>query len=134
MPCATGIVGGLQRFPDKARHLVTTKTRYPWRYCSKRKTYRHSTAEKQALTAQRKERKLSYHNALHLATEAIQNEAKKLHEQFGGHSVDYYMRQIMQTSHIHKKSRSVNKWNIYLRQEVKRINDGRPYFTISDCC
>lgn len=89
--------------------------------------------KKKAIAAQHKERKLNYRKALYQATEAIQTEAKKLHEQFDGHGVDYYMMQIMQSSHIQKKTWLVNKWNVYLRQEVKCINDGRLHLMIFGC-
>lgn len=35
MACNTGAVGGLLHFSNKARHISTTKTQYPWRYQSK---------------------------------------------------------------------------------------------------
>jgi hypothetical protein len=120
----SGIVGGLLRFSNKTRHLVVTKERYPWHYCAKRKSYCRSTAEKQALAPRCKEHKLSYKEALQQATKAVRDEAEWLKEQSGGHSVDYYIVEIMQTSHIQKKGRSINRWNAYLRNEVKHINSG----------
>lgn len=55
---------------------------------------------------------------------AVKAQAAQLNEQFGGHSTEYYEKEIMQRSRITTGKRSVNRWNVYLRDEVKKTNDG----------
>jgi hypothetical protein len=71
------------------------------------------------------DRKTAYCDALSQVSDVILNEAVKLREQFGTHSVDYYLKDIMQHSRLSKEKWSVSGWNVFLRQEVKHINDGK---------
>jgi hypothetical protein len=118
------ILEGPARYSSRKAALLTSKQRLPWRQRAKRKTIKKSTAEKKTLAEQRLNRKIAYRQALADATETIHNEAIKLHEQFGGHSIEYYREQLMQHSRLGKKRRLVNGWNVFLRNEVKRMNDG----------
>jgi len=115
---------GPARFSSRMRTAATNKARLPWRNRTKHKTYQRTSVEKKALAEKRRNNKKSYHEALAAAYAAVQEEAVKLKEQFGAHSVQYYMEEIMQQSRLTKHKRSVNSWNVYLRNEVKRINDG----------
>ena len=103
--------------------LATSRSRLPWRHRTKRQTFKRSATEKAALAEKRHNRKIAYHEALTKAAESIYNEAIKLHELFGGHSIEYYLEELMQHSRLSKKKRTVNSWNVFLRNEVKRIND-----------
>lgn len=101
-------------------------TRALSRYRSKRNTtIKKSPADKKALADARKGRKLSYHDALDSASAVILLEARKLHDQFGQHDVDYYLEEIMQHSRLGKGKRNINLWNVFLRQQLALYNDGQ---------
>lgn len=91
----------------------------------KRKTFKKTPAEKQTLKAQRRDRKLSYNEALSAAAEVLYDEAVKLREQFGQHSVEYYLEELMQRSRISKGTRGVSRWNVFVRDETVRRNEGQ---------
>lgn len=80
--------------------------------------------QKAQLQAKRKQRKKDLNDALTEARRRIWDEARKLREQFGTHTEQYYYEQLLQTSRLAKSTRKVNRWNAYLHQEVKRINEG----------
>ncbi|KAG2101885.1 uncharacterized protein F5147DRAFT_776541 [Suillus discolor] len=54
------------------------------------------------------------------------DQATALQERFGRHSIEYYYEEIMQQSHLLKKTRKVNKWNVFIKQEVQCINSDLP--------
>lgn len=117
--------GGPARFKSRSRTaLLTTKTRLPWRRRASRVVYKKTLAEKKALVEKRRLHRTTYREALHEASRAVKSQAVQMHAKFGAHSVDYYEKEIMQRSRITKGSRSVNRWNVYLRNETKRMNDG----------
>jgi serine protease inhibitor len=72
--------------------------------------------------------KASYNKALDAAYAIVHVETMKLKEQFGANSKQYYMEEIMQLSWGRKNRRSINNWNVYLRNEVKCLNDGKLIF------
>lgn len=55
----------------------------------------------------------------------LYNEAVKLREQFGQHPVDYYLEELMQRSRVAKGTRGVSRWNVFLRDETIRRNEGQ---------
>ena len=117
--------------PARMRMASTQKTRLPWRYRTKRKVYKRTATEKKMLAEKRQKHKASYNEALDAAYAIVHEEAVKLKEQFGAHSEQYYMEEIMQLSRLGKKNRqTVNNWNVYLRNEVKRLNNGKLMFLV----
>ncbi|KAG2370353.1 hypothetical protein BDR07DRAFT_1370890 [Suillus spraguei] len=42
----------------------------------------------------------------------------------GGHNIEYYYREILQYARRTKNKRSLSRWNAFVRQEIKHINDG----------
>lgn len=116
-----------QRYASRVYTVpLVTRTRAPWRYRNKRKlVIKKSAADKKALAHAREGRKVSYHEALDTASSVILLEARKLHDQFGQHSVDYYLEELMQHSRLGKGKRTVNLWNVYLRQRLAAYNDSK---------
>ncbi|KAG2361430.1 hypothetical protein BDR07DRAFT_1242232, partial [Suillus spraguei] len=49
-----------------------------------------------------------------------------LHEKFSCHSVDYYFKEIMQRSRLRKGTCKANKWNAFVKKEVKHHNAALP--------
>jgi hypothetical protein len=119
-------------FSSRMQFAATNRARLPWRHRTKCKIYQQSSVEKKQLAEKRHKNKADYNDALAAASSVLQEEAAKLKEQFGAHSVQYYMDEIMQSSQLAKKKRSVNCWNVYLRNEVKHLNDGQSYLS-QDC-
>jgi hypothetical protein len=79
---------------------------------------------KKQLAEKCRKNKVDYNDALAAASSVLQEEAVNLKEQFGAHSVRYYMDEIMQLYRLVKQKCSVSSWNVYLRNEVKCLNDG----------
>lgn len=69
-----------------------------------------------------------YKSALSEAQATIMAEAMKLWEQFGGHSVDCYYKEIIQCSQLNCGKWKVMWWNMYLKWKVHHLNDGRLVF------
>lgn len=86
--------------------------------------YKRSSADKKCLTEKRAKHRETYNEALEATSVAMQDQAEILMEMFGGHDAEYYMGEIMQHSRLSKGTRTVNKWNAYLRSKVRRMNDG----------
>jgi hypothetical protein len=120
---------GLRRLVSQQRKLKTNKVRQPWRHRTKRTYLRKTPAEKAALAAKRLGHRQSYQTALAKARAVVMDEAIKLKEQFGAHSVDWYFEAIMQQSRISKTKRAPSRWNAYLRQEVKAANNGMQIYS-----
>ncbi|KAF7970292.1 hypothetical protein HWV62_24416 [Athelia sp. TMB] len=108
------------------RTQISTKTRLPWRHRTQRKVSKRTGAEKKQLAKQRRENKERYNNALEASFQVILGEARKLREEFGAHSEQYYLEEIMQRPKIVQSHRGVNRWNVFLREEVKCMNDELP--------
>ena len=56
-------------------------------------------------------------------TSLVHDKAVKLHAQFGGHSIDYYLKDIVQETAA-TPSHKVSGWNVFLHQEAKCLNEG----------
>lgn len=116
---------GPARFKSRSRTaLLTTRNRLPWRRRASRLIYKKTPAEKKKLADKRLQHRVSYREALHDASLAVKAQAVQINEKFGGHSVDYYEKELMQRSRLTTGKRSINRWNVYLRNEVKEANDG----------
>jgi hypothetical protein len=114
----------LQRLRSFTRKAAKSKARFAW--CSRRKRayLKKTPLEKANVAAKRLERKVSYGAALQEARGVLIQQATLLREKFDTHSMEWYFEDILQRSHLGKGHRKINRWNIYLRAEVKRINDG----------
>ncbi|KAG1902815.1 uncharacterized protein F5891DRAFT_1185945 [Suillus fuscotomentosus] len=87
------------------------------------------SSQKKALAEKCLKRKTDYHTALAEAQDILMQEAVKMHEMLGSHTVDYYYEAIIQTSHMTKHQRACNLWNTYLHAEVKSIT--KHYLTMN---
>ncbi|EIW73884.1 hypothetical protein CONPUDRAFT_160605 [Coniophora puteana RWD-64-598 SS2] len=108
----------LGKYPAKSR---TTKARRPYRWRSK-PTFKTTPAQRKALAIRRKSFRLQYRDALKECRSKIRDMAKKLRERFGKHSEDHYYREILQDSRLVRHARKISRWNVYQRQEMKRLN------------
>ncbi|KAH7904201.1 hypothetical protein BJ138DRAFT_1239951 [Hygrophoropsis aurantiaca] len=106
------------------RYLKSTKSsvRTPWRHRMKTKALKRTPAENKVLKDKREAHRTEYQEALADAQAVITQEAVKLRERFGSHSIEYYFEAIIQSSRIKKTKRSENRWNAFVRAETKRIN------------
>jgi hypothetical protein len=106
-----------------------------WRRRTKRITIAKTPVEKARIAKQQREKKAAYEAAYLQAEAVIMEEATKLSEKFGKHTPQQCYRKLMQRARITQKKRSVNAWNVYLREEVKRRNDGKcPVFFLATIC
>ena len=78
---------------------------------------------KAALKSLCRVRRSDYQAALLDARSRIKEDAQKLRDRFGVHSVDYYEKAILQHRTGLKPPRTVSPWNAYLSREAKRLND-----------
>lgn len=120
------VIEGLQRLSSKFRKLATNKTRKA-SHRTKHAVIRRTPQEKAQIAASRRAHRASYLEALNDARNSIMEQAAHLKETFGGHSIEYYLEAILQRSRLAKSTKAPNRWNAYLRQEVKRINDGESF-------
>lgn len=111
---------GVSRYSTRSK--ISTKTRIPWRHRTQR-TAKRTHAQKQHLAKQRRDNKERYNDALDASFQVILGEARKLREEFGAHSEQYYLEELMQRPKLARSRRSVNRWNVFLREEVKQLND-----------
>ena len=116
---------GLRRLVSQQRKLSTSKARKPWRHRAKRTPLRKTPAEKAEAAAKRRDHKVSYNEALSKARGIVMEQATLLREEFGGHTVEWYFEEIMQRARMTKSKRETSRWNAFLRNEVKCMNDGK---------
>lgn len=115
----------LQRYASARRKLTTALKRQPWRHRAKRRALRRTSTEKQALKAKRREKKEAYSKALEEARAAMWEQAALMRERFGSHTLEYYVREIMQDARLNKTRRAPSRWNAFLSLEVQRLNQGQ---------
>jgi hypothetical protein len=118
---STGL--GVQRYLGRRKNSLTARTRTPWRHRIKAKYYTPTPAEKATRKAERRARKELRAKAFDSASAAVMQEAVRLHETLGSATVTQCYEELCQRSQL-KTKRAKSRWNAYLRQEVKKINDG----------
>src|SRR3984957_7482562 len=114
---------GPQRYSLDARNSVGPK-RVAWRRRTKRAQIQKTPMEKARIAATRKARKALYNNAFTDPESTIVEHAQKISEKFGLKDTDSTYRELMQRSRIASTKRSKSRWNAFLREEVKKRNDG----------
>lgn len=94
-------------------------------------------ALKENLAKERAVRQKEYQLALKEARDTVQQHALQLHSGFGAHSVDYYVREILQRGRLEGGRRKTSRWNAFVHHEMKLRNAGTsfvvPVPTPSDC-
>ena len=116
--------GGLRRLVSQQRKFSTNKIWKPWRHRTKRTILQKMPAEKAEAAAKRSNYRQSYNDALSKARGIVMEQATLLREEFGGHTAEWYFEEIMQRACMSKSKRSTSRWNAFLWNEVKSINDG----------
>ncbi|OSC99714.1 hypothetical protein PYCCODRAFT_1372588 [Trametes coccinea BRFM310] len=125
------------------RDAATERTKYmtrlarkPYKNRIKRPRVKKTPAERKLLADKRRENREKYAQALQTARQAVAEQALVLKAQFPGHSEDYYEKEILQLSRVAKGKRKTNRWNAFLRNELKKLNDtlpeGAPRYTSTD--
>jgi hypothetical protein len=89
-------------------------------------------AEKAEAAAKRSNYRQSYNDALSKARGIVMEQATLLREEFGGHTAEWYFEEIMQRARMSKSKRSTSRWNAFLQNEVKSINDGDVFSPFPD--
>ncbi|KAG6874640.1 hypothetical protein C0992_007149, partial [Termitomyces sp. T32_za158] len=79
-----------------------------------------TTADKCDAAKKRCKQCVSYQEACNAAAERLEEEAIKLHAEFGS----WYKEDILQLDHLKTESQGVSHWNVFVRAEAKRINGG----------
>lgn len=108
---------------ESQRKYVTRLPRKPYKARNK-VTIQKTPAEKEAVTAQRSDRREKILDALASAREMVTEEARKMQTQFGHHDKKYYQHQILQQAHLSSTQRKTNRWNAFLKHEFDKANDG----------
>lgn len=98
-------------------------------YSNPRKRTRRARAPvtpalREALATQRKERRNEFSQALKEARDTVGKHALHLREAFGGHSTEYYAQEILQRGRTERSRRKPNRWNAFLRDELRKVNEG----------
>lgn len=114
-----------KRLTSGKRKLPGSRNRLPFRHRTKRAVLPKTPLEKASLAAKRLNHRRAYNDALARAREVLTDQATILRNEFGGHSIQYYLQEICQMSRIVKSGRrNESSWNAFLRSEVKKVNDG----------
>jgi hypothetical protein len=114
---------GPQSYSLDARRSGGSK-RHAWRRRTKRTQIQKTPMEKARIAAVKKARKDLYNKAFMDAGASIFDHAKILSETFGLKDADRSYQELMQRARIANTKRSKSRWNAFLRDEVKRRNDG----------
>jgi len=114
---------GPQRYSLDARNSVGPK-RVAWRRRTKRAQIQKTPMEKAHIAATRKAHKALYNNAFTDAKSTIVEHTQKISEKFGLKDTDSTYWELMQQSRIASTKHSKSRWNAFLREEVKKRNDG----------
>ncbi|KAG6901167.1 hypothetical protein C0995_016183 [Termitomyces sp. Mi166 len=75
---------------------------------------------------ERSDTKATYQQALQEAQDHVHMLAEGLQSQFQKHSVEYYYKEIMQTSCLQKKRKKAGSWNAFVSIEMQWINAELP--------
>ncbi|GBE88966.1 hypothetical protein SCP_1403740 [Sparassis crispa] len=114
---------GLQCLANKKWKV--SKKRFSWCCRYKLRIIQRTEIEKALLKAKRDEHQKTYFQALQEARDEISKQAERLRDVFGSHTTEYYYKEIMQATRLMWKKRKANRWNVYLRKEVQRKNEGK---------
>lgn len=76
------------------------------------------------LAKRREERRAEYTLALKAAQDTVYKHAVQLRETFGGHSVEYYVQEILQRGRLERLRWKTSRWNAFLRQQLRTRNAG----------
>ncbi|KAG6852475.1 hypothetical protein C0991_011675 [Blastosporella zonata] len=112
-----------QRLLSASREKDKRRFRSPWRTQTQKKVQKATSAEKTKKKLERLAAKRTYQEALRDSHVEIVGMAEKLRQQFGKHSLEYYLQELMQTSRVNKKGKQTGHWNAFVSQEVKRRNE-----------
>ncbi|KAG6894293.1 hypothetical protein C0992_006687 [Termitomyces sp. T32_za158] len=111
-----------KRYRSSSRKILSAAIRRPYRLKQKRVSIKKTAAQKEEAKKKREAHKEAYAAAREAASNLLDQEAIKLHEQFGGHSVQWYKEDILQMARLKTETRAISRWNLFLRYEAKRQN------------
>ncbi|KAK7451710.1 hypothetical protein VKT23_012389 [Stygiomarasmius scandens] len=110
----------------RAAQKKTTSARRPYRYRAKRTAIKLSNSQKALRKKLREDSKKAYQDALKDAFARIVGIAEEMREQFGKHSVQWYVDEIMQTHRLQRKSREPTRFQAFVSLRMKEINANIP--------
>ncbi|KAG6877060.1 hypothetical protein C0993_010604 [Termitomyces sp. T159_Od127] len=124
MTALSSTIDAPKRYRNLTRHILADASCCRPNHLKKRcQGQKKTAAAKAEAKARRNACQEDYSAALQRVIELVETEAVKLHEQFGGHTVDYYKAEILQVGRMKIETRAVSRWNAYLRHEVKLANE-----------
>ncbi|KAG6870673.1 hypothetical protein C0992_012685 [Termitomyces sp. T32_za158] len=98
-----------KRYQSSSRKiLIDINRRHPIRLKKKRIKHKKTTAEKEEAKTKRETERNTYLVARNAAADLLHAEAAKLHQQFGGHTIQWYKEDILQTAHLKGEKRGVS--------------------------
>ncbi|KAG6895481.1 hypothetical protein C0992_001057 [Termitomyces sp. T32_za158] len=118
-----------KRYRSSSRKILADlQRRRPIRLKEKRVRRKKTSVEKKADQEKRQAEREDYLQARQAALEVIDEEARKLHARFGGHSEQWYKDDLLQIGRLKKEKRAVSRWNAFLHHESQKAhkeNDGQ---------
>lgn len=125
--------GTVGRFTHKSRKVRSTMGQVRWRNRTREKAQKKSLtpAEKARAKVQRQENKDEKQTAISEARAEVLKLATVLQEKFGDHSVDYYRKLLMQSTHKPKSIRKISTWNAFMSVKIKAMNAEGTYDFLS---
>jgi hypothetical protein len=102
------------------------RVRFPWRRRTKTARIEKDPSERAEINARRRAKKEACAATIASAESVIFEEAKKLSATLNGQKTPLQAhRMLLQTARVAQSERNISQWNAYIRQEVRKMNDGR---------
>lgn len=122
-----GSGSNFDRLLSSSRKYHTNKIRTSCRRRAK-PSLKLTPAQKKALKTHRDISRKAYKEELAQSQHVIHQETVRLNDLFPGHSVDYYMEEILQISRLTKGKRKSSRWGAFVSLKVRSMNDGMFFF------
>ncbi|THV02223.1 hypothetical protein K435DRAFT_620800, partial [Dendrothele bispora CBS 962.96] len=97
--------------------------RRPFRHRKKWQVLKLTNAEKLRRRNLRKAKKEEYQDHVDVVLKMVWAEAERIHSEVGNRSASQIFEDIMQTARLRRTSRKTNRFNAFLRTEMRRINE-----------
>ncbi|KAG6809024.1 hypothetical protein H0H92_001929 [Tricholoma furcatifolium] len=109
-----------RRYKSTARKLISSSIQRPFRLKKKRVVQKKTAADKREAAEKRLNHRVTYQAARDAIVARLMTDAESLHAEFGGHTVQWYREDILQSARLKSETRAVSRWNAFLRAESQR--------------
>ena len=116
----------LVKLGKPAKKVAYRRVKAPWRR-KPRAPIRLSAADKLAVRQKRAQGRLDEELDLLTARQANWAAAERMAEKHG-HKPAYWYKQIIHERHAQLQAKKISPWNVFVKQELTKLNDGTSFF------